>query len=491
MTSSPAVSPRQRHAGPWIGVGAVTAYVLASPFFLRNTPDGALWVVLWIVLGLAAIALVTTGVVLAARSGREHLDELHHLDGENHDLAALAETRRAALENLVDHQLPAISNGSTPLPLPDAGGDEATSKVLGRAVTQLGRVREDQRAGQDAVQAAVVSLGRKVQASAHRIQEEAARMVQRHPTDADVLHTSMRVDHAAAQQARNAQSLAALCGEWPGPAVAPGTSARRRRARRGRPDHRLPAGRGLRRPWRGRVRPRGRAADPRDRRAARQRHAVLAAHHPGPRVAAARPARRGDRDRRRRRRAGRQPPGARPGDRVRPAAGRSRRPRRDPADGPAGRRRVRAPARLPGGRHGVGVRRAARDRAGARRADRAGRPGRDGRRRRPRPDPPLRAAQRRCATAGHAARTPARSGAGRRRCRASAEHRRAARAAAPPVPTRRGRAGVHCGLAGGARAAADRRAGRPVDGRVPELRGRGGHQPHDYADTEDIREEQR
>jgi hypothetical protein len=71
-------------------------------------------------------------------------------------------------------------------------------------------------ARQDAVSAAVVALGRKVQSSAHRIQEEAARMVQHHPADPDVLHSSMRVDHAAAQQARNAQTLAALCGEWPG-----------------------------------------------------------------------------------------------------------------------------------------------------------------------------------------------------------------------------------------------------------------------------------
>ncbi|MGH3761730.1 ATP-binding protein [Actinophytocola sp.] len=210
------MSPRQRHAGPWICVGAVTGYVLASPFFLRNTPDGTLWVVLWIVLGVAAIALVITGLLLTTQSDREQLDELHHLDGENQDLAALAETRRAALENLVDHQLPAVNNGATPPPLPDAGGDDATSNLLGRAVAQLGRYRDDKRAGRDAVQAAVVSLGRKVQASAHRIQEEAARMVQRHPTDPDVLHTSMRVDHAAAQQARNAQSLATLCGEAPG-----------------------------------------------------------------------------------------------------------------------------------------------------------------------------------------------------------------------------------------------------------------------------------
>ncbi|MGH3878711.1 MAG: ATP-binding protein [Actinophytocola sp.] len=216
MTASSPVSPRHRNTGPWLCVGAVAAYVLASPFFLRGTPDGATWVVLWIVLGIAAVGLAATGVVLATRSGRDHLDELHHLDGENHDLAGLAETRRVVLENLVDQQLPAVTNGATPPPLPDAAGDAVTADLLGRAVAQLGRVREDQRAGHEAVQAAVVSLGRKVQASAHRIQEEAARMVQRHPTDADVLHTSMRVDHAAAQQARNAQSLAALCGEAPG-----------------------------------------------------------------------------------------------------------------------------------------------------------------------------------------------------------------------------------------------------------------------------------
>ncbi|HEY7596873.1 MAG TPA: ATP-binding protein [Actinophytocola sp.] len=216
MTASQPGPPRQRYAGLWICVGAVTAYVLASPFFLRNSADGATWVILWVALGVAAIALVTTGALLANRTGREHLDELQHLDEENADLAALAETRRAALENIVDHQLPALNNGHTPPALPDPGGDDVTSTLLGRAVDQLGRVREDQLADRDAVQAAVVALGRKVQASAHRIQEEAARMVQRHPTDADVLQTSMRVDHAAAQQARNAQSLAALCGEWPG-----------------------------------------------------------------------------------------------------------------------------------------------------------------------------------------------------------------------------------------------------------------------------------
>jgi hypothetical protein len=63
---------------------------------------------------------------------------------------------------------------------------------------------------------AVLSLSRKVQASAHRIQEESTRMVAKFPAEPDVLEAGMRVDHAAAQQARLAQSIATLCGEQPG-----------------------------------------------------------------------------------------------------------------------------------------------------------------------------------------------------------------------------------------------------------------------------------
>ena len=88
--------------------------------------------------------------------------------------------------------------------------------ALGEATAALAaeqEARADQRA---TVETAVVALSRKVQASAHRIQEEAARMVQRHSADPDVLQTSMRIDHAAAQHARQAQNLVALCGRRPG-----------------------------------------------------------------------------------------------------------------------------------------------------------------------------------------------------------------------------------------------------------------------------------
>jgi signal transduction histidine kinase len=215
MTASSPVSSSPRHAGPWTCIAGVTAYVLASPLIFREL-ESPIWVVVWLAAGAVAIGVVAVGAARTARAGRENLDELHRLDDENHNLAATAEIRHVALEALVEHQLPAVVNGAAPPPLPDLSGDEVSARLLGQAAVHVGRWREDQLARQDAVAAAVVALARKVQASAHRIQEEAVRMVHQHPTDPDVLHTSMRVDHAAAQQARNAQTLAALCGEWPG-----------------------------------------------------------------------------------------------------------------------------------------------------------------------------------------------------------------------------------------------------------------------------------
>lgn len=92
----------------------------------------------------------------------------------------------------------------------------ATAGALDDATAELARTREARDDQRTAVETAVVALGRKVQASAHRIQEEAARMVQQHAADPDVLQTSMRIDHAAAQHARQAQNLVALCGRRPG-----------------------------------------------------------------------------------------------------------------------------------------------------------------------------------------------------------------------------------------------------------------------------------
>lgn len=215
MTVSSPVSSSPRHAGPWTCIAGVAGYVAVSPLIFREL-ESPLWVVVWLAVGAIAIGVVAAGAARTARAGREHDDELHRLDDENHNLAALAETRLVALETLVEHQLPAVVGGMAAPPLPDLSADDVSAHMLAQAAVHFGRLRDDHLARQDAVAAAVVALGRKVQSSAHRIQEEAARMVQAHPADPDVLHTSMRVDHAAAQQARNAQTLAALCGEWPG-----------------------------------------------------------------------------------------------------------------------------------------------------------------------------------------------------------------------------------------------------------------------------------
>ncbi|MFE6971951.1 hypothetical protein [Isoptericola sp. NPDC057653] len=92
----------------------------------------------------------------------------------------------------------------------------ASARALEDATAELARTRAARDDERSAVETAVVALGRKVQASAHRIQEEAARTVQRHAADPDVLQTAMRIDHAAAQHARQAQNLVALCGRRPG-----------------------------------------------------------------------------------------------------------------------------------------------------------------------------------------------------------------------------------------------------------------------------------
>lgn len=63
---------------------------------------------------------------------------------------------------------------------------------------------------------ALVELAGRVQTSAHRIQQAMSGLAERNPGDPDLLETTMRVDHAATQQARHAQSVKVLCDEWPG-----------------------------------------------------------------------------------------------------------------------------------------------------------------------------------------------------------------------------------------------------------------------------------
>jgi signal transduction histidine kinase len=213
MSSSPPPS-RLRQVAPWVCVAGVLAYVLVAPVLFTVTGASSTWPA-WLV-GIAAVGLAVAAALIAARSSRDDLASHEDLVLAHRRAEERAEAASAALDALAKEQLPAFLDSEPAPPLPHLPGDAGAQARLDEAAAMLARVQEERVARRDAVQVAVVALSRKVQAAAHRIQEEAARMVQRHPTDPDILQTSMRVDHAAAQQARQAQSLAALCGEWPG-----------------------------------------------------------------------------------------------------------------------------------------------------------------------------------------------------------------------------------------------------------------------------------
>jgi signal transduction histidine kinase len=153
-----------------------------------------------------------------------HAAELEQQDQRRR---AEASARWAAVERAADQlvraQLPAALAGRPVPPSLPARGSEASTEAaaLFEPVTAAVRggvaeLRLDLDAQRESARLAVVTLARRMQASAHRIQEEVTRMTERHRGDADVLESGMRVDHAASQQARHAQSVAVLCGEWPG-----------------------------------------------------------------------------------------------------------------------------------------------------------------------------------------------------------------------------------------------------------------------------------
>jgi signal transduction histidine kinase len=141
---------------------------------------------------------------------RAHLDQSRVAQQA---LSAEGTVFRQALEHTLGVRMLAAFEGKD-VPAADLPGefDAELAKLLDQLVTEAARAGD-----RDAsIRSALIALSRRVQTAAHRIQEEATLMAERHPGDPDVLDVSMRVDHAAAQQARHAQSMAVLCGEWPG-----------------------------------------------------------------------------------------------------------------------------------------------------------------------------------------------------------------------------------------------------------------------------------
>jgi signal transduction histidine kinase len=233
MTSSSNPAPPPQ---PLLSVAAailaccLAGYAVAASLLSRSGTAG-MWIKAADGVAVAAALAVLVLLWLAWRAGARGHDELIRLElrasrqeatlteqaerivDQTSQLADQEAALRQALEHTVAHRMPAAFGGRD-VPSAELPGDfdAELAKLLDQLVTEAARAGD--RA--ESVRSAVVALSRRVQTAAHRIQEEATLMAERHPGDPDVLDVSMRVDHAAAQQARHAQSMAVLCGEWPG-----------------------------------------------------------------------------------------------------------------------------------------------------------------------------------------------------------------------------------------------------------------------------------
>lgn len=134
---------------------------------------------------------------------------------------------RDRIAYLVKTEIPAAAAGEKPdEPAPDdsrLGTDVAAllSSVPGEVAAAAARARDEAEEQYseiaESARLAAVALAQNVQNSAHRVQQTATELGEEYTgTHPDVVEATMGIDHAAAQLARNAQSIAVLCGHWPG-----------------------------------------------------------------------------------------------------------------------------------------------------------------------------------------------------------------------------------------------------------------------------------
>jgi signal transduction histidine kinase len=243
MAGSAAQSPRKTRL-PLTGVLVLAVGVLAASATIAGASHQVARTVAVAAEAAAAVALVLAVIYIRGRylAAMEEADQrvadsqrlaaevkrrAAEMKKQDQQRRAQAGARWSVVERAADHllrvQLPAALAGkaapsSLPVGASDASAEAAElfEPVTAAVTSGVADLREELEEQHESARLAIVTLARRVQASAHRIQEEVTRMTQRHLGDADVLESGMRVDHAAAQQARHAQSVAVLCGEWPG-----------------------------------------------------------------------------------------------------------------------------------------------------------------------------------------------------------------------------------------------------------------------------------
>ncbi|WP_240627585.1 ATP-binding protein [Streptomyces scopuliridis] len=226
MARSPAPSPRSRRS-PWLWPTTLVAALAA--FAVAIVPITRLGTGVTSAYSVIALLVFVCLLVLRAQHRRAESDVVRHGDEtrEREADAARRDTRwrshvqhqaelvREEVEHLVKERLPAaLARTEIPGPLhsPERLGEGVTD-WFGRLLAEVAEAVDHREESQ---RLALVELASRVQTSAHRIQAAVTGLADRYPGDADLLETTMQVDHAATQQARHAQSLKVLCGEWPG-----------------------------------------------------------------------------------------------------------------------------------------------------------------------------------------------------------------------------------------------------------------------------------
>ncbi|MFD3915791.1 ATP-binding protein [Streptomyces sp. NPDC058603] len=226
MARSPAPSPPTRRS-PWLWSTTLVA-ALAS-FAVAIVPITRLGAGPTTAYGVVALLVFVSLSVLRGQHRRAESDVVRYGDEtrEREAETARRDTRwrshvqhqselvREEVEHLVKERLPAAL-ARTEIPGPLHGAErlgEGVTDWFGRLLAEVAEAVDHREESQ---RLALVELASRVQTSAHRIQAAVTGLADRYPGDADLLETTMQVDHAATQQARHAQSLKVLCGEWPG-----------------------------------------------------------------------------------------------------------------------------------------------------------------------------------------------------------------------------------------------------------------------------------
>ncbi|MFD3522991.1 ATP-binding protein [Streptomyces sp. NPDC058653] len=209
------------HAGAAVAYGAVALLVLATLEALRrrhrdavSDADRSRVEAERVRAAAEAIRAEAEAAGAEARDVRAELaGREEHWQGRVRDRAELV---RAEVEFTVMKRLPAALSRTEEIPEPLHGDDELGPGVAEWLDRMLDAVTEAADDREESQRLSLVELASRVQTSAHRIQATVTGLADRYPGDADLLETTMLVDHAATQQARHAQSLKVLCGEWPG-----------------------------------------------------------------------------------------------------------------------------------------------------------------------------------------------------------------------------------------------------------------------------------